>query len=343
MSLSKSDKRKLRKLKKWHQSQSENPMPLTRPEPKSPSYSTDVSRVGYATSQTGTKWEVEGQKERRDREEVNVNNFSESVIILAADTAYLSHAKSLLVGCRTCGDWRGDFVLIVPSGTDAEDFDRRGVNILHAETDDCFYQKFHIFAPSFRKWKRALYMDCDVLVQDTIQPLFAELDEHPLVADVEPFSLFHTFTYWSNAATYDNAPDEIYDWLWTNYDPRYRQYNTAFLLFRPSSIPTDAIDRLRCMRQKIAPINTHVIRGTDQPVINLTFYRQFIQIPKKMFSYWEHEGPESRLLHYCSGYAPWIDKKSGMDAFGNPRLNSPCYDVYTQNLSRWEEVFPVCR
>lgn len=291
--------------------------------------------LGYSTVSHGSKWCIEDGYVRE-------RGLADSVVILAADGNYIQHAKALFVNCRMRGQWEKDFALVTTKGTDVSDFSRRGIHILESESTDGFYQKLSVFSPFFRKWNYAMYMDCDIIVQDTLAPILAEIEDCSLLGDIEPFDLFHMFTYWATMETYNNAPEGIYRWLWTNFDPRYIQYNTAIMPFRPWGIPVDAVDRLTAMERKIHPINIHVVRGTDQAVINLAFYRQFTSIRNKLFSYWQHEGPESRVLHYCSGYAPWIEKKPGMDAYGNPRFQLPCYDIYKANLSRWEEVFPLC-
>ncbi len=262
------------------------------------------------------------------------------VIIQAADANYMDHAKALFVNCRLQGTWEGDFALIVPVGTDVSGVVGRGIAIL--ESDGLrHFQKFSIFDPFFRAWERAFYMDCDVLVQDAIAPLFDELDsDKMLIGDVEPWSLFHCFTYWSGQPTYNAAPEGIYDWLWTHYDPRYRQFNTAMLLFRPAAIPEDAVAQLTTMREKIEPINDHVVHGTDQPVFNLVFYKKFSPIRDKLFFYWEHADENTRVVHYCSGYAPWIEKLAGMDAYANPRFGRPCHDIYKDHLAQFPTLFP---
>jgi len=262
------------------------------------------------------------------------------VIIIAADSNYLTHAKSLMVNCVRHGGWTGDIALISPPGTDVEEFGRRGIVTVESDVPGPQHQKYTVFSQVFQKWDEALYLDCDILVQGDLQGLFAELEHADLIADREMFSLFHCFTYWAQQDTFNNAPDGIYDWLWSTYDPLYRQFNTGVLLFRTSVIPEDAVKKLIEMRDKIAPINIHVVNGTDQPVFNLVFYDRFTKVRDNLVSYWETCSPESIVLHYCSGYAPWIDKKRGMDAYLNEKLGRPCNDIYVENLSAFEETFP---
>jgi hypothetical protein len=266
---------------------------------------------------------------------------SDSVIILAADEHYMPHAKAVMAGCRLQGKWQGDFVVIVPQGTRCDELSQRGVIVLESNSPNPFYQKFAVWSRFFLQWKRAFYMDVDVLVQDEIAPLLDELHQNSLIADREIYSLFHCFTYWATHATYNSAPDGIYDWLWGNYHPNYRQFNTAFLLLRPDVFMDDVVSQLSQMKDKIHPINIHVVKGTDQPVINLCFYEKFTPVRDKLLSYWDCATEATRVVHYCSGYAPWIDKTDDMAACFNDTLGARCHEIYKYNLTEFDNLFPV--
>lgn len=259
---------------------------------------------------------------------------------------YIDHAKSLMVNLRQQGKWTGDIALVYRKGTTASvvnDIERRGVHVIESAVPGAQFQKFMIFDKWFKQWDRALYLDCDVLVQDELQPLFDCVNDKIIVGDQEPFSLFHCFTYWAEWKTYDAAPAGIYDWLWRHYDPCYRQFNTGMLLYRPKELPDSSVKDLVAMQEKLAPVNIHVGKGTDQPVFNLAFYGKFSQIPDKQFCYWEQSVATTRVVHYCSGYAPWVHKIEGMDADINPRIGRNCYELYCENLDSFRDVFPCTR
>jgi hypothetical protein len=95
------------------------------------------------------------------------------------------------------------------------------------------------------------------------------------------------------------------------------------------------------MRNKISPINIHVVKGTDQPVFNLVLYGKFKPIRPKLLSYWSVADDSTIAIHYCSGYAPWIEKEDpGMDAYTNPKLGRVCHEIYKENLEAFPSLFP---
>ena len=135
--------------------------------------------------------------------------------------------------------------------------------------------------------------------------------------------------------------DDLYTWIAENYDLSRQQYNTGVMLYRPRSMPPDARERLRGMRDRLAPINTHVQFGTDQPIFNLVFYGMFERVRSNLFCYWRSAWDGTIVVHYNSGYAPWIEKTPNMAAYYNDKLGRPCHDVYLENLAAFEETFPV--
>ena len=278
-------------------------------------------------------------------------NIDEAVIILAADEKYMDHARAVFVNCRNQGEWKGGLALIVPQGTDGSDFAKRGIAVQEADSADPFYQKYAIFSPFFRRWKVAFYMDCDVLVQNPLDSILEEVQENRIVADREEFTLEHCFTYWvpevakeqdKTGLPQDPRQRETLNHLLATYGRSYHQYNTGLLLFRPSDYPMDAMSKVITMHKSIAPINTHCLRGTDQPVINLTFYDSFLDVRHNHFSYWARATDETKVVHHCSGYAPWIKMEHpDQDGYANKKLGRPCHDIYLENLNDFVKCFPI--
>jgi hypothetical protein len=265
-------------------------------------------------------------------------------IVLVADDAYLPHAKSVMVNCRRQGKWTGDFCIVMPPDAKAatpDYFKRRGVNVL---TDDepTYYRKFAIFDAFFEKWDIVLYMDCDVLVVNPLEPLLHEVQWGQVLADRELFTLRHAFTYWAKPE-FLAKPETVaeFDRLWAEFSPDYQQFNTGVLVYHPRTMIPDMRAKLRAMRERLAPINTHVVKGTDQPIINLVLYNRFASIRSDMVAYWRHEWAGSIIVHTCSGYAPWIAKQPGMDAYASEVLQRPMHDLYLEHLAAFEKEFPA--
>ena len=277
-----------------------------------------------------------------------------AVLTLVADKAYIPHVKSVMVNAVREGEWKGDFCLILPPDIDAQYFRSRGIFVL---TDDQprHFRKFALFDQYFNqqfenerggiehRWRAVLYLDADVLIQNPLEPLLHEVEWGTILADRDPFDLHHAFTYWARKPDYVASPEApaLLERLWGEYDPNWLQYCTAVMVYNPRTLAVDARGQLRAMREKIEPINTHVYKGTDQPVINLTFYDRWKQIRSDLFCYWESAWEETIVIHYCSGYSAWIKKNPDQHAYFNEKLGRPCHDIYLECLEAFEETFPV--
>lgn len=275
-----------------------------------------------------------------------------SVVVLAADEKYLPHARSTLVNCRRQGQWTEDFCLIVPPDVDVDYYRRRGIYVL-TDAAPSYYRKFALFDPFFLQtyqtewdtpeylWDTVLYMDEDVLVQAPLEPLLHEGSWGTIVADREMFSLEHAFTNWADAATSEDPQNAaIMDWLRNHWDLAQPQYTTAVMKWHPRAIGDGARGRLKDLAERLAPINTHVGKGTDQPIINLAFSGMWEHVRSDLFCYWRNAWDGTVVVHYCSGYAPWIKKTPKMGGYFNDKLGRPCHDIYQENLAAFEEEFP---
>ncbi len=263
-----------------------------------------------------------------------------SVLVLVADNNYLAHAKSVMVNAKRQGQWRGDYCLVLPPDCDKVDFEARGIHVL-TDAEPTYYRKFALFDDYFQKWDIVFYMDCDVMIQNPLEPLLHEVGWGEILADRELFTLGHSFTYWATPEELLRPERrEVFEWLWQQYDCNRQNFNTGLLLYHPRTLPPNSRQRLRTMRQKVAPINCHVVNGTEQPVINLVFYNRFARIRSDLVCYWNSAWDQTIVIHTCSGYAPWIDKTLGMDAYLCDKLNRPMHDIYREHLAAFDKEFP---
>ncbi len=263
------------------------------------------------------------------------------VIVLVCDDKYVPHVKSVLANCRKQGQWEGDVCVIMPEGACATELEGRGFPIFRAPMDR-HYAKYLLFEPAFQKhWGRILYLDCDVIVQKPLGPVFDRLDpeENFVLADIEPWDLMHAFTNWAPTEALKENMD-IWRWLWGRYDPNYLQFNTGVLLWNSAWMPEHIYEFTMNIHKRLEPINTHVVNGTDQPAINLAMYGRFAAVSNKLFCYYAFADDRTVIVHYCSGYAPWIDKTDDMAAYANRTLGRPCHDIYKENLALFETLFP---
>jgi len=281
--------------------------------------------------------------------------MSDNVLILVADDNYVPHAQALMVGCAREGGWDGDYCIIMPEGCDGTDFEKRGIYVLHVP-DKGFLAKFHIFSPYFRKWSSAFYLDCDILIQGPIQRAFEQLERTgtDIICDKEDTPAIMSWEIWDKKHTEHQA---LYDEMQADFPSLCEPiWNTAWVLFKPAAIETDMVDKLHALQTRFAVCNPIEEGGTDQQIIDLLLHNRITHVQEKLFCYWGHDEPQSRvlsrfrgwtgdetpiMLHYCRWYAPWVKKDKTADAYLNRRLKRSCYDIYTENLNSFEEVFPV--
>jgi len=265
------------------------------------------------------------------------------VIILVSDQTYLPHCRSLFANCASQGKWTGDYAIILPPGLpEKADFERRGIFVLE-DPEPRHYRKFAVFDDEFAKrFDVCLYIDADVLVSKPLAPLIDEIEWGTVLADREPFDLMHMFTYWAEPEKLKTEPVlNVFRWLWSRYDPTYFQFNTSIMGWHPRTLPANLRQDLLDIRKRIEPAHCHIINGSDQSVANLALYGRFRPVRSRLFSYWEMEGPETIMVHCCSGLAPWLKKPQTSDAAWAPKLGRLMYDVYHENLAAFEEMFPV--
>lgn len=270
--------------------------------------------------------------------------MKDDVIILVGDADYLLRMKALAVNCRQHGAWTGDICFVLAPGAEfaAPYLQARGIYTLQSPRDS-YYAKYAIFNEYFRGWRRAFYTDCDALFQRPAAPLFDIELSKPIMMDLQRDCTFEfDFTHWDEKGAMAAHP-ELARYVFEKRNPKDRTYISAAILFEPDRLPATTEQELYALHDKLKPINTHVIHGGDQPIINLQLYEQIMPVPDRLFCYWSENSdgaPPTVHVHYCSDYAPWIIKRPGMDAYANPVIGLPGHVIYPQLLRDFDTVFP---
>lgn len=289
--------------------------------------------------------------------------MSDDVIIMVADDAYLPHAKSVMVNCRRQGEWEGDFCLLAPEGADNADVERRGISVLRVPHGNWTHLiKFWIFTPYFRKWKRALCIDLDIMVQRNLQRVFDGLGQQlpAILCNLEDGDIIGSWKHWDTAeGTGPEAHPELYEKMLARYPHvTQRMFNMAFIFFAPESMPPETIDELQAVAEEFKEANPS---NADQMITNLVLYDRMAEATKEYFHFFGFDEPGNRiqaasrnwkgdefpsLVHYCRWSAPWIVKpsqapKTEMGGYRNSRLDRVCHELYAENLAAFEDVFPV--
>ena len=135
-----------------------------------------------------------------------------------------------------------------------------------------------------------------------------------------------------------------------------KMWNTAMMLYEPDSIPNDTIEQLRMLQGEFCICNDPELGGTDQQIIDLLLHDHIAQVAEKGWCWHGLDEENARvpsiargwrgdevpaILHYGRWYAPWIEKTEDMDAYNAPRLGRVCHEFYTENLAKFDEMFPI--
>jgi len=289
--------------------------------------------------------------------------MSDDVIIMVADGNYMDHAKSLLVNFRRQGEWTGDFCLISPGNCETTDIESRGIDVLHVpDADWDFMVKFWAFTPYFHKWKRALCVDIDIMVQRNVQRVFDELAPRlpAILCNLEDGSILGGLQHWDKSAGDGReAHPEVYEKLEARYPHiNERMFNMAFIFYEPASMPPETMAELRAIDEEFKEANPS---KADQMLVNLHLYDRLEEASKDYFSFFGFDYPQNRvvseargwtgdefpsILHYCRWSAPWVEKTLGPlgeepGGWQNHRLGRLCSELYAENLAAFNETFPV--
>ena len=287
--------------------------------------------------------------------------MASEVIVLVADDNHLAHAKHVMVNCRREGQWEGDFLLIVPEGLDTADMESRGIAVYPVPASG-FLTKFWIFSERVRSWRAALYLDCDVIVMSALAPLFQQLADYvpledgsqPIIADMEDCPAWMTLEKASHGS---KERHELFNALVREFPDVLNDFwNSAMLLYGPSTIPDGSVARLEEVQSRYELINNPAEGGTDQQIIHCVLFQRIRRIKEKLWCFWGLDEPNARVqsdsrgwhgrevpivLHYTRWYAPWIVKQPEAEAYYNDRIRHVCHEFYTDNLAAFDEVFPT--
>ncbi len=278
---------------------------------------------------------------------------NKQVIILVSDDNYVNHVKSVINNCIEQGNYTGEFAVICPVNSDAAaTFKGYGFNVLEVESNG-FLQKFSVFDKYFKQWDEVLYLDCDIVVLDDLQRLFDLLkrDDKVIWCDTEDCTTLESM--WRDTKKHEHP--EVYEYIKTEYPHINKQtFNSAFLLFKPSIIGDNVPQQLMDIQDKVELANRQSEGGTDQQILNMLLWNNMKKIPDKLVCFWGLAEPENDVdseyrqfkkgdkavaIHFSRWYSQWIEKTPDAGGYLNRVLNIPHYDLYNNNLNKFNERF----
>ena len=287
--------------------------------------------------------------------------MSDSVIVIMAYGDYLPHAKALMVNCVRQGNWQGEFCLLTTGDCDTSELEGRGIYVVRAVEADATHQlKFWIWSEAFHRWKRVLYLDCDIIVQGDLNQacdqMAAKLPAILCDSGINPEdgTVLQNWEYFDRL---QGPGPEGHPELYDKMKQRYPQMNSIVFtmdacFFSPETIPVGTFEELKAVAEEFKEANP---MGTDQPTHNLVLYDRMVPMTKDICCWFAFDDPANRgpcpargwrggeapaILHYWDMYAPWLEKVPDAGAYFNHRLGRVCRELYLENLALFDATFP---
>lgn len=259
--------------------------------------------------------------------------LKENVIVIVSDENYLNHAKSLFMNLIYDCDWKGDLCLITDNKTYTKEFEDIGIFVKrfdlldYSNDSNCMFQKLFVFDVFFKKWKKVLYLDCDIMFFENIDSSFNY--DIKMSCDVEPWCIEGH----PDCRGFDRRKNEfLFNELVEKYDiQNNKMYNAGSFMYDTSILSDNTVKELFELKNRYQELNTHAnVDGSDQPIINIKFLKEIEQYKDNLISYFGTFS-KTKGYHFCHWEAPW--KNDRMSRFGITYRGK-----YNLNLRKWKEM-----
>jgi len=210
--------------------------------------------------------------------------MKKNLLVTLSDEVYLDGAKQLFSSVYHNAGWKGDYMLLslgIPEKK-LQWFRKKGILVKRCEMlyDDLIINisdrekakwhillltKFHLFTPYFKKWRKVIYLDADIIVR-------ASLDE---LIKVKGFAAIINNRYKLKNQFNNNENRLMYKHLKGNYDLNEKSFNAGVFTFNTDIINKDSFSRLKNLFLTYKDISLY----GDQGILNLFFYNKWRKLP----------------------------------------------------------------
>lgn len=253
---------------------------------------------------------------------LNDNMKKRNVIVTLADRKYLPQAKQLFSSVYLNGGWDGEYLLLaheIPK-KELEWFEKKGIIVRKCRRISyttpqkgsiISMSKLYLFTPYFKRWKRVIFFDSDIMVRGSLEYL-KNVAGFNAVRDISPSSF-----------NFVESKDRKYIRQYTEIKNKYRRvpfFNSGVMVFETKIIKKGMFRLLKEKYEK----NYQYIYG-DQAVLNMEFSDRWQELPT-VFNIFEtgvtttnvfkknrtailKKDILSPVVHFCGTYMPW-DKRN---------------------------------
>ncbi|MCL4392500.1 hypothetical protein M1413_04180 [Patescibacteria group bacterium] len=232
-----------------------------------------------------------------------------NVLITLADKNFIPQAKQLFSSAYWNGGWQGDFLLLahedVPEG-ELTWFEEKGILIYrckaltnlprYGRVPAAALDKFYLFTPFFRRWRKIIFLDADVMVRGSLEYL-ERCEGFSAAPDDYSGRLWHEFKR-------PHLP------LWRNYNLGSSVFNSGVLVIDTRSvIREETFGELKQLSERYAP----QIRYGEQAIFNLHWLGTWNRLPRAEnflanfgpFQLMKRDDIRAAVVHLASQYKPW--------------------------------------
>jgi len=241
--------------------------------------------------------------------------MKKNLLVTLADKNYIKQAKHLFSNVYWNAGWKGDYMLLAHKIPEKELEWFKKKRILIKKCPPIFKEtmggpvklsKFYLFIPEFKKWKKIVYLDSDMIVKASLDELIkvnrfvAVLDDLIVNKLIDQFIIPH------------KMGREVFNNLKKIYDIKTRVFKSGVMIFNTNIIKKDTFSKLIKLSKKYTKFTKP--GSLDQPILNLLFYKKWEEIPivynldVRDFKFINPNKITAIIFHFDGNDRPWIPK-----------------------------------
>ena len=300
--------------------------------------------------------------------------MKDNLVVTLADKNFVNQAKQLFSSVYYNSGWQGDYMLLADGmkKKDVEWFEEKGI-IVKDITDIKFIKdshighgdyiwpntvlaKFILFTEEFKKWKKIIFLDSDIIVRGSIDKLkkvksIAAVEDHFSELGVR----FKDQTLLKTKKQFKAKKDIL-----KKYHQKEKCFNSGVLAINTEIITSNTFNNLLKLLKDYGELSYG-----DEPLFNLYFYKKWEKLSKvynACVPYWmKHYGIKTSeikcpILHFISRdeeEKPWNKSSpfyrewnSNLEKFDSMSLDKTIYTkkIYTsRDIKRFEKFLELKR
>ncbi|MDD5050116.1 MAG: glycosyltransferase [Candidatus Pacebacteria bacterium] len=256
-----------------------------------------------------------------------------SVLVTMSDKNHLDRAKQVLSSAYFNAPWHED-MLLLSDGIGDEDlkwFTDRGI-LVHSFVGENpkkypsrLLLKLELFTPFFKKWEHVVYLDSDMMVYDSLK-LLTTIDTFAAMGDMNRLRLKDQFVW-------NKENNDAYKKFLYHYNINEYAFNAGMIAFNTDIITKALYSKMQKFIQEYFSLIVPERTVGDQPILNLAFYQDWIELTPH-YNYYvpdekrivDFQNSKAAIYHFAgNALKPWNEK-------------SPFYMEWKENLAKAETM-----